>query len=162
MTDFIRDVRVDDWPAVLVLNAASVELLSPMDEERLALLASQACYLRVAGTAGTIAAFMMAFRKDSAYRGKVFQFLQVRPGDFIYVDRVVTDARARGQGLASRLYDDIAAFARAQGVPALLCEAYEDNAVSLRFHENRGFRPFGRIESHGQIVILMERRLEVP
>ncbi|MEI9993887.1 MAG: GNAT family N-acetyltransferase [Rhizomicrobium sp.] len=156
----LRDATQADHPAILALNAASVEQLSPMDEARLALLASQSAYLRVIETDGAVAAFLMAFRKGSAYRGAVFQALQSRDKDFLYIDRVVTDARRRGQGLAGRLYDDIAAFARAAGIGALLCEAYVANDVSRRFHARHGFREFGRMASHGRTVALLERLLE--
>jgi len=155
----LRDAKWSDWPAIVALNAASVEHTSPMDEDRLGLYASQACYLRVIVEHGTVQAFLLAFRKGSAYRGAVFQALQARPGDFIYIDRVVTAAAARGRGLASELYEDLATAARAERVPALLCEAYLTNETSLRFHHRRGFREFGRMESHGQTVSLMEWRL---
>jgi predicted GNAT superfamily acetyltransferase len=151
----LRDATWSDWPAILALNAASVEHTSPMDEDRLALYAAQACYLRVTVEHGEVLAFLLAFSKGCAYRGAVFQALQSRAGDFIYIDRVVTAASARGRGLASELYEDLAAAARAEHVPALLCEAYVTNAPSLRFHHNRGFRGFGRMESHGQTVSLM-------
>ena len=152
----IRDAAGDDFPAILRLNAESVEQLSPMDDERLTLLAAQADYLRVAEMDGEVAAFLMAFRKGSAYRGAVFQSLQAHARDFLYIDRITVDARRRGQGIAGKLYDDVVRAARAAGVPALLCEAYLSNAVSLAFHTGRGFREFGRMESHGQTVALLE------
>jgi predicted GNAT superfamily acetyltransferase len=155
----LRDAKWSDWPAIVALNAASVEHTSPMDEDRLALYASQACYLRVIVEHGEVLAFLLAFRKGSDYRGAVFEALQSRAGDFIYIDRVVTDERARGRGLASDLYEDLAGAARAEHIPALLCEAYLTNETSLRFHHRRGFREFGRMESHGQTVSLLEKRL---
>ena len=152
----LRDAKWSDWPAIVALNDASVEHTSPMDEERLGLYASQACYLRVIVEHGEVLAFLLAFRKGSAYRGAVFQALQSHPGDFIYIDRIVTSEHARGRGLASELYEDLATAARAEHIPALLCEAYLTNDNSLRFHHRRGFREFGRMESHGQTVSLME------
>ena len=152
----LRDAKWSDWPAIVALNAASVEHTSPMDEDRLGLYASQACTLRVIVEHGEVLAFLLAFRKGSAYRGAVFQALQSRAGDFIYIDRVVTAASARGRGLATELYDDLATAARAAHIPALLCEAYITNETSLRFHRKRGFHEFGRMQSHGQTVSLME------
>ena len=155
----LRHAKWPDWPAIVALNDASVEHTSPMDEDRLGLYASQACYLRVIVQHGEVLAFLLAFRKGSDYRGAVFRALQTRAGDFIYIDRVVTAAAARGRGLATELYEDLAGAARTQNIPALLCEAYLTNQASLRFHHNRGFREFGRMESHGQTVSLMERWL---
>ncbi|MBL6854708.1 MAG: GNAT family N-acetyltransferase [Alphaproteobacteria bacterium] len=155
----LRNATWSDWPAIVALNLASVEQLSPMDEDRLALYASQACYLRVVVEHGEVLAFLLAFRKGSGYRGAVFQALQSHAGDFIYLDRVAVHERARGRGLASELYEDLAAAARAERIPALLCEVYLTNESSLRFHHKRGFREFGRMESHGKTVSLLKRRL---
>src|SRR3569832_1627306 len=100
----LRDAKWSDWPAIVAINEASVEHTSPMDEERLGLYASQACYLRVIVEHGEVLAFLLAFRKGAAYRGAVFQALQSYAGDFIYIDRVVTDERTRGRGMAYELY----------------------------------------------------------
>jgi len=155
----LRDATRADWPRLLKLNHASVEQLSPMDEVQLASFVDAAFSLRVARRDDVVAGFLLAFRKAASYRGQVFQFLSQLPEDFVYIDRAVVDIACRGQGIASDLYDDLAARARAAGLPRLLCEAYTTNAPSLGFHARQGFRIFGEYTSHGQPVALLERSL---
>ncbi len=155
----LRDATRADWPRLLDLNEASVEQLSPMDEEQLTRFADAAFSLRVAEQNGKVAGFLLSFRKGAAYRGQVFQHLSEQAEDFAYIDRVVVDAAMRGRGIAGRLYDDLAATARAAGLPRLLCEAYRTNEPSLGFHARQGFHVFGDFISHGQPVALLERRL---
>jgi hypothetical protein len=157
----IRDAQRRDWPAVLALNAASVELLSPMDAARLAGLAAAACHFRVVERGGAVAAFLLAFRKGADYDGAIFRLFESWGEDFLYIDRVVVDAAHRGQGLAGRLYDDTVAFARAAKTRQLLCEAHETNAVSLRFHARHGFRKAGRQRLAGTRKTVTLLRLEI-
>ncbi len=153
----LRDAEERDWPAVVALNEASVEDLSPMDAARLATLAAWACYFRVIEVEGQVAAFLLAFRKGAGYDGAVFGLFGRRADDFVYIDRIVVDARRRGRGLGGRLYDDIVNFTRAEGVGRLLCEAYVTNAASLGFHDARGFREIGRVPYRGgKAVSLLE------
>jgi predicted GNAT superfamily acetyltransferase len=155
----LRNVTKADWPRLLELNEASVEQLSPMDEVMLARFVDAAFSLRVAEQDGSVAGFLLSFRRGAAYRGQVFQHLSQQEEDFAYIDRVVVDAAARGRGIASRLYDDLVATARAAGLPRLLCEAYKTNEQSLKFHARQRFHVFGDFISHGQPVALLERRL---
>ncbi len=155
----LRDAAPEDASAICALNAASVEQLSPMDASQLAAFARAACCLRVAELGGAVAGFLLAFRKGADYGGAIFALFDAQPADFIYIDRVVVGEAWRGQGLAGRLYDDLAVFARAIGVPRLVCEAYTTNGASLRFHARQGFRETGRHLSHDRPVALLERTL---
>ncbi|HEY2071358.1 MAG TPA: GNAT family N-acetyltransferase [Rhizomicrobium sp.] len=155
----IRDANPHDWPAVLALNAASVEQLSPLDEALLAKLAAAATYFRVVEVDGAVGAFLLGFRKGDAYAGAIFGVFSRQANDFLYIDRVVVDARLRGQGLAGRLYDDIAQFAREARIGRLVCEAYTTNETSLRFHARHGFEVAGSQISHGKAVSLLERQI---
>jgi len=157
----IRDATRADWPAVLALNAAWVHYLSPMDEARLAALASASCYFRVVEQDGAVAAFLLAFRKGAPYDGAIFRRYCEEAEDFLYLDRIVVDARHHAHGLASHLYDDAEAFARGAGLRRILCEVYVNppNNISLHFHDRRGFRETGRVEQSGKIASLLELAL---
>jgi predicted GNAT superfamily acetyltransferase len=71
--------------------------------------------------------------------------LAARGPAFLYVDRVVVAAEARGLGHARRLYDDLAATAA--GRP-LCCEInlVPPNPASLAFHERLGFAACGEAD----------------
>lgn len=142
----IRNAEHIDYPAILALNEQSVEYLSPLNEPRLTQLASAACYFRVVETSGTVAAFLLGFRKGANYDSPNFLWFDARFDDFFYVDRVVVAPAFRRQKLADRLYDDFESVAHAAGVTRVACEVNIEppNIASLRFHERRGFREIGR------------------
>lgn len=63
----IRPAKAEDSSQILRLNEESVRFLSPLAAERLALLETQAAYLRVVEADGAAVAFLLAFREGSAY-----------------------------------------------------------------------------------------------
>jgi predicted GNAT superfamily acetyltransferase len=142
----LRDYRPGDAPAVLALNADSVELLSPLDADGLQALAAQAASFRVAVEGERIVAFLLALREGADYASPNYQWFAQRHPRFGYIDRVVVAADRRGAGLGARLYDDLFAQARAQGVPVLAAEYYSDppNHASAAFHARFGFCEVGR------------------
>lgn len=138
----IRDATHDDFPSVLALNAESVHFLSPLDESRLHRLHSQAAYHRVVEIDGGVAAFLLVLREGADYDSPNYLWFAQNYPQFLYIDRIVVDARRHGQGLAARLYNDLLAFASANGVAQLTCEFDLDppNPASAKFHARYGFR----------------------
>ncbi len=113
MTDpVIRDATAADFPRIVALNAAEVAHTSAMDVARLTFLHDAACLHRVAVVDGEVAAFLLAFRDGAHYPNPNFDWFAARYPSFVYVDRVVVDARFNGRGVGSRLYRDLFAFAR--------------------------------------------------
>ena len=142
----LRDATAADHPALLALNAASVEVLSPLDGPRLRALLAEAALCRVVEDAGRILAFVLAFRERACYDSPNYRWFDARYARFLYVDRVVVDARHRGAGLGRRLYADVFECARRQGVPRVTCEfdVAPPNPASQRFHARQGFNEVGR------------------
>ena len=157
----LRDAAPADWPAILLLNAESVEHLSPMDEARLRALAEAACYFRVIDVDGAVAGFLLAFRKGASYDGAIFQLFNERASDFVYIDRVVVGPAFRGHHIASRLYNDVAEFARASDSETLTCEVnvIPPNPASSQFHAQHGFHEIGRHKAGEKTVALLAREL---
>ncbi|TAD91394.1 MAG: GNAT family N-acetyltransferase [Alphaproteobacteria bacterium] len=127
---------------VLALNNAFAEETSPLTAERLVELVDIACYAR--GTADA-SAFLIAFDQDAAYDSPNFLWFRERYPRFVYIDRVVTAAAARGRGLARALYGDLARVARGQTQDILVCEVNSDppNPGSDAFHRALGFSEVG-------------------
>jgi hypothetical protein len=142
----LRAYLPDDAPAVLALNAASVAVLSPLDDLQLRALASQAAYHRVTERDGEVVAFLLALREGSAYDSPNYRWFVARYPRFLYIDRVVVGAGERGGGVGAALYSDLFAFARAAGLDTVACEFDIDppNAASARFHARFGFAEAGR------------------
>src|SRR4051812_20475322 len=93
--------------AMLALNNSHAEELSWLERKRLQELVAQAYARRI----GSLDAFMIAFDQDGQYDSPNFLWFRTRYARFVYVDRIVVAASARGLGCALRLYADL--FGRA-------------------------------------------------
>jgi len=160
----IRPATAADLPAILALNAESVQFLSPLDAVRLQTLHAQAAYHRVIESHGRIVAFLFAFREGADYDSPNYRWFAERYAQFLYIDRVVVARAQQGHGLGASLYEDLIAFANANGVARLTCEFDLDppNPASAHFHARFGFREVGtqRIAGGAKRVSLQARELQ--
>jgi len=140
--DAPRAITGDDLPALLALNNAHARELSWQEPAAFARLLRQAFFAR---TCADAQALLIALDQDADYDNPNFAWLSARYRRFVYIDRVVVDARARGKGLARQLYAALAAHARLHGHDCLVCEINADppNPASVAFHQQLGFRPVG-------------------
>jgi hypothetical protein len=160
----IRDAGKNDFSDILRLNRDFVHFTSHLDESALTRLHEQSAYHRVVESDGRAVAFLIALREGLDYESPNYRWFSDRGGAFLYIDRVIVDGAAQGAGLASLLYDDVIAFARATGVLRIVCELDADppNEPSRRFHERYGFAEVGtqRVAGGTKLVSLRERALE--
>jgi predicted GNAT superfamily acetyltransferase len=156
----IRDATAADFGQILALNAESVHFLSPLDDARLRYLHAQATYHRVVDDAGTIGAFLLAFREGADYDSPNYAWFARTYPQFLYIDRIVVSMIARGRGLGAQLYNDIIAFASASCVERLTCEFDIDppNPASAKFHAYFGFREVGRQRVGGNKEVSLQVR----
>ncbi len=142
----IRDAIAADHGAILALNLESEQLVSPMDATRLAQLDAQAAYHRVVEIDGQVAAFLLAFREGADYDSPNYRWFAERYPRFLYIDRIIVSASHQGRQLGRALYEDLFAFAKADGVVNITCEFYvvPFNEGSSRFHAKFGFREVGQ------------------
>jgi predicted GNAT superfamily acetyltransferase len=132
-----------DRGALLALNNAHATELSWLTPGQLDDLLRRAT---VALGVAPMRAALIAFDQDSGYGGVHFAWFRERHPRFLYVDRVVVAAGARGQGLARLLYERVLAEAAARASAIIACEVNEvpPNPASDAFHARLGFRPVGR------------------
>jgi uncharacterized protein len=129
-------------PAIVALNNAHAVELSYADAARVQHLIDAAWFAK--GTTDA-AAFIIAFDETGNYDSENFLWFKARYPHFVYVDRVVVAAAARGQGLARQLYEALFAAARTEGYPCIVCEVNSDppNPASDAFHATLGFAVVG-------------------
>jgi hypothetical protein len=156
----IRDCAPADYPTLLALNDESVHFLSPLTDERLAMLHAASWYCRALAEGPQVLGFLLALQQGSTYDSPNYRWFAGRYPEFLYIDRIVVDAKARGQHVARRLYEDLFARARAHGFKRIACEFDTDppNEASRRFHERFGFREVGsqRVAGGKKAVSLQE------
>lgn len=153
-----RPMVPDDHVEVLALNADFVELLSPIDEERLQRLVAWSDRALVVELDGGFAGFVLTFATGSAYDGENFAWFGARYDDLHYLDRIVLAPHTRRQGVASAVYDELE---RDCGRPVLCLEVNLEppNEASLAFHRGRGYVEVGQRESGGHLVSMMAKAL---
>ncbi len=128
---------------MLDLNNVHAEQTSLLDVGRLDRMLDAAFLV---DTVGRLDAFLIAFDQDAAYDSPNFAWLRARYSRFVYVDRIVTAAGARGRGHAARLYQALFDHAGAAEHDQVLCEVnhHPPNPGSDAFHHRMGFGEIGR------------------
>ncbi len=154
----LRPITAADHAEVLALNEQNVELLAPLDEERLVQLQSWADTAAVIDVDGAFAGFVLTFVVGSAYDGENFGWFSDRFGDFCYLDRIVIHDDFRRRGLGSQVYDELESSC---GRPLFALEVNLDppNEGSLAFHRARDFAEVGQRVSFGHLVSLFLKTL---
>jgi uncharacterized protein len=99
---------------------------------------------------GDLDAFLLAFDQDAPYDSPNFLWFRARHARFIYVDRIVVAAAARGRGYARLLYRGLFDAASQAGHDRVVCEvnARPPNPESDAFHAALGFAEVGSASIH--------------
>ena len=144
MTKFtIADITPKHFPQILRINAEFVHWLSPLDQSELSYILDRASYARQIKDASGI---LIGYAHNVDYPDHWnLNWLRAKLQNFFYIDRVIIDRTAQGQGLGQCLYADIEAYARKCGYDWLACEVntVPDNPSSHRFHIEAGFKRIG-------------------
>ena len=90
--------------ALLALNNLHAQALSRLEPTRLQHLVGQAFLARCIGSMDAV---MLAMDQDAEYDSPNFQWFRAHYPHFVYVDRIVVAASARGRGYARLLYVDL-------------------------------------------------------
>jgi predicted GNAT superfamily acetyltransferase len=150
-----------DDEAVLALNNAHATETSELTSAGLAALRRQA--FLAAGVDRGAAAFLICLEHTAAYDNPNFAFFRTRFERFVYIDRVITAAHARGQGHARALYDQLFARATAAGHSLIVTEvnAEPPNPISDAFHARLQFELVERraVPSQHKVVSYLAKRL---
>jgi predicted GNAT superfamily acetyltransferase len=143
MNSILYSPSADERAAMLALNnefAVETSLLSAASMQE---LIASSFYVRVAGKTE---AFCIALDQSAHYKNPNFDWFLQRYRRFVYIDRVVVATRARGQGIARKMYSDLTIAAKNADHTVLCCEVNVDppNVASDRFHEAFGFEEVGQ------------------
>lgn len=138
----IRTAEEKDFPEILRLNEADVEMLSPMDDEKIRKMKEILDLFQVVEIDKKVAAFQMVFRESAPYWSLRYAWLREHYPKFLYVDRIVVSREYRHRGIGSRLYEEVICHAKKTDVPIITAEIDiepEYNVESIRFHRKIGF-----------------------
>ncbi len=162
----IRDYRPEDMPWAFALNNEAVPAVNSHSHDTWADLVQLCHIVRVAETPSGPAGFMVLITPGAAYGSLNYQWFSAKYPSFLYVDRIVVDARFRGHGVGRALYEDGFEHSRAISAPVFTCEVNEEppNPESMAFHHRLGFEAVGRQATDGgtKRVVLMARLIDAP
>jgi uncharacterized protein len=135
---------MDEIDNILALNALHEVETSPLNRAELEHMLATAFHS--ATTGGGRDGYLISFDQDADYQSVNFQWFKARYARFVYVDRIVVAAHARGQGQARRFYEALFACARDAGHDLVVCEINlkPPNPGSLAFHAKFGFAEVGQ------------------
>lgn len=144
--------------ALLALNNANAQELSWLDAARMKHLVGEAFAVR---RIGQVEAFVLALDHTADYDSPNFRWFCDRYARFVYVDRIVVSASARGRGYARGLYEEIFWLAIKAGHDRLFCEVnmIPPNPGSDAFHGSLGFSEIGQADVDSRTVRYLSRPL---
>jgi predicted GNAT superfamily acetyltransferase len=160
----IRDIGPDEAGWLHALNEACLPAVNRLSPEALWRLVGKTVSTRVALLDGRPAGVAMTLAPGTPHDSINYGWFDARTPDFLYLDRIMVEERARGTGVGRALYQDVFAIARRRpGTRAVACEVNlrPFNAGSLRFHAALGFVAVGEQDSEGgaKAVCLMRRAI---
>jgi predicted GNAT superfamily acetyltransferase len=162
MSITIRDMKPQDEGFVLELNRVNVEVLSPMDQEKLAYFVDKSDMFRIAEVDGQPAAFLIALREGLGdYWSENYKWFSNQYEKFLYIDRIVIGEGFRHDGLGRQLYQEVFQRAADCGVDTVTAEVdiIPYNDPSLKFHKAMGFCEVGQqVIRGGEIKVSLQVR----
>jgi predicted GNAT superfamily acetyltransferase len=137
-----------DTSAILALSNLHAKETSSLDDTSLKKLLDLAFYAR--GIRGGATAFLIALDQNAIYDNPNFSWFKQSRESFIYIDRIIVERSARGQGIARILYEDLFAAAKQAGHVRVVCEVniHPPNPASEAFHMAIGFVGVGHATIH--------------
>ncbi len=145
---------------ILALNNAHAVETGPLERDELGHMLTSAFHFAIEGDGNN--GLLISFDQDADYTSPNFLWFKARYPRFIYVDRIIVAAHARGRGLARVFYQDLFDRALAAGHERVVCEVNLDppNPGSLAFHDALGFVTMGEaVLGNGKTVRYLERVL---
>lgn len=164
MHEAIRRTKPDDYDFILGLNQDNIEVLSPMDREKLAFLDAAAELSLVVDVDGSPAAFLIALCNGmSDYDLMCYKWFSDRYPRFLYIDSIVIDKKYRHMGVGKRLYQMVFDHAKKIGAEyvtaGITTKPY--NGKSLMFHKANGFVEVGELVIRDGTVRVSQQAAEV-
>jgi uncharacterized protein len=157
----IEALQYNDFDWVIALGNANQVETGPLDQAVLKGLVDEAYLSQVIRPD---LGFLITFIETADYQSPNFLWFKQTMRNFVYVDRIVVAAQARGQGLARNFYENLFEIAAAKGFERVVCEVNSDppNPVSDKFHAALGFIPVGSATlPNKKTVTYLSRTLKV-
>jgi predicted GNAT superfamily acetyltransferase len=135
---------LEDANILLALNNAAVPDVGELSTHKARWLVDHCVLPGLATLDGQAAGMVVVLNDTCGYDSDFYRWFTDRYENFLYIDRVVVTAWARGRGLAKQIYQTIEQVANEKGM-AIAADVYSEppNTVSLNMHRTMGFEAIG-------------------
>ena len=160
----LRPLTAADIPRIVELNDAAYPAVPITSPREMAELLELAGVTFAAVDGDDLRGFLIGMTPGSPYSSENYRYFDGRGTDYLYIDRIVIDAAARGAGIGRTLYSAVFELARSQGRTEVDCEVNIDppNPESLAFHARMGFERVGEQGTKGGTVVVALLAAPVP
>jgi len=136
--------NLDDPNLLLDINNAAVPDVNELTAAKAQWLVDHVVTPGVARIDGRPAGMVVVLSDHCGYDSDYYRWFTERYENFLYIDRVIVAASARGQGVARSLYAEIDRIAQARQM-AIVADVYSNppNVPSLALHRAMGYQEIG-------------------
>ncbi len=157
----IRLIRKNDLASVSVLNEKAIPHVNSLTLDELEWFMKKSQLFVVAEEENTVVGYMIVLGPGIEYESLNYKYFVAHYKSFDYVDRIVVADSHKGKGIGTALYKYLNDNSTSKFVT---CEVnlIPPNPLSIKFHENKGFKEVARQKSEGgkKMVSLRVKNLE--
>ena len=152
----LRPAAAEDLVRLVELNNSAVPAVPLVSNEEMAQLLEQAHWSVVAERDGELQGMVLCFGTGEDYSSENYQYFEQNYASHFYIDRIVIDESARGEGLGAKLYAEVFAEAAHRGADVVTCEVNLEppNPASIAFHHRMGFADVSTQATKGGSVVV--------
>jgi len=143
----LKIAPLEDANLLLEINNAAVPDVNMLTEAKAGWLVDHVVTPGLALLDEKPAGLVVVLSDQCSYDSDYYRWFTERYENFLYIDRVIVAASARGQGVARQLYQEIDRIAQERKL-AVVADVYSDppNVPSLALHRAMGFEEVGSQE----------------
>ena len=152
-----------DSDFVLSLNQDSIPSVSHLDLKKIDYFLQISSYFKIFKIDDNPVGFLIGLEPKKKYNSENYIWVNQRYSSFIYVDRIIIDAKYRSKGLGVYFYNHLLKSMQVK-VENILCEVNirPYNKQSIKFHKKYGFDEIGKqdIEKGKKRVVYMGYKIK--
>ena len=148
----IKKATESDLDFVLSLNQSSLSAVSNSNLEQMKYFLDISSYFKILRIENNPVGFLIGLMPGKDYKSENYIWVNRKYKSFIYIDRVIIEAKNRNKGLGVFFYNDLVKSFQGK-VESIICEVNVKpyNSQSLYFHGKYGFKEIGQKDTENGI-----------
>ena len=147
-----------DVQSIWAINEQGLPGTGQVSEQELSDLLNLSTLSLGAFREGELLGFVICLSPGTTYSSLNYAWFNKKYNDFIYVDRIAVSLDQRGEGIGSKLYEEVIAYSLDNRIPiAAEVNLNPPNPGSMRFHNRFGFHEVGVLHHEEKSVTMLMR-----